>query len=298
MKFINTLIGILFLGSSCFAQIQVNGKVFNESGGIIYGASIQEKGTTNLVTSDFMGDFSIKCISKNPILVFNYIVTATQEIPVKSDTTFNVVLVQIVQSLSYYSRVAYIGLNSGLNHNRLGIETRDFIPRLLHLFPSVIFENNQFTNIKWRFFSENTYLKLEAGQYSVVKLSHKSSLGLKVNYQHVALANSDFLAKQVSLSTIYRSKGLTTWFGYARRELKGYQDVNYSKGGINVGIRKVLFKRLHFDFNTTYWLEDWQYSFHLDTRIPKTRINLGLDWEKINDWEEFGISVLYSFYYH
>ena len=51
------------------------------------------------------------------------------------------------------------------------------------------------------------------------------------------------------------------------------------------------------DVAPIYWSDDWQYSFRLGANIPKTRINLGLDYEKINDWEEFGISVLYSFFY-
>ena len=55
------------------------------------GASVVEKGTSNGVTSDFDGNYSIEA-SEGSILVFSFVGYTSQEITVGSDDTINVSL--------------------------------------------------------------------------------------------------------------------------------------------------------------------------------------------------------------
>ena len=289
---------LFFCVNVSLAQIQVSGKILSESGDVLPGATIIEKGTENEVTSNFEGEFKIKCVVEKPTLVFNFVGMLTQEVSIKSDTTFNLFLIEDKTTLREVITIGCpprrydIGLNTGLNYNQLGIETQNLIHRLLP------FNNQLSTNFKWRFLTENQYLKFHIEQYEILNIKYKVFLGLKVNYQYISLESNIFSNRQSSVSTNIRFKGLTTWLGYARREVKNHEDVNNSQNGIALGLQKVFFRRLNFKANTIYWSDDWQYNVHLDANIPKTQINLGLDYEKINPFEEFGISVLYSFPYY
>ena len=55
------------------------------------GASIVEKGTSNGVTTDFDGNYSIEA-SEGSILVFSFVGYTSQEITVGSDDTINISL--------------------------------------------------------------------------------------------------------------------------------------------------------------------------------------------------------------
>jgi hypothetical protein len=298
MKYTLLIISILLLGNACLAQIQVSGRVSSESGDILPGTTVIEKGTTNGVTSNLDGEFSIKCITRKPTLVFDFVGMETQKISIKSDTTFNVFLIDsdklsgVITISCFPSKVYKIGLNTGLNYNPLGIEIHNLISRLLP------FNNHLSTNFKWRFITENKYLKFGVGQDRILRIGDKIPLGLKVNYEQISLESTNFSNRQFSISTTVGAKGWNTSVGYARREIKNHEDLTNSQNGITFGIEKWFFRRLNFKANTIYWSDDWQYSFHLDTRIPKTDINLGLDYEKVNSFEEIGISILYSFSYY
>ena len=302
MKYIAILIGIFFLGNSSFAQIQVSGKVRGESGDVLPGTIILEKGTINGVTSNLDGYFLIECVTEKPTLVFNFVGTESQEISIEKDTVLNVVLIDNIelegQQIIYCGiprRVYRIGLNTGINYNQLGVETQNILPRLLHFLP---FRNNIYSNFKWRFLTKSKYLKFEIGQFGVLRIGDETRLGLEVNYQQISLTSSKFSNRQFSVSTIIGIKGWNTSIGYARREIKNHEDLNNSQNGIALGLGKTLFERVYFKADAVYWSDDWQYNFHLDANIPKTRINLGFDYEKVNSFEEFGISILYSFYYY
>ena len=66
--------------------------VVNDSDGLpLPGASIVEKGTSNGVTSDFDGNYSIEA-SEGSVLVFSFVGYASQEITVGSEDTINVSL--------------------------------------------------------------------------------------------------------------------------------------------------------------------------------------------------------------
>jgi hypothetical protein len=323
---------LLFLENLAFAQIEVKGNVIGEHGEALPTVVIKEKYTENETTTNFDGEFSIKCLDEQSILVFNFVGMKTQEVSIEKDTVLNVILAdsdsldeivvifecyglkkekltvpievnstEVVDALAgkiiclSFQKEFQLGLNTGLNHNQLGIETQNLISSL---FPYK-FQNSIFSYSKWRFLTKNNYLKFGIGNYNILHLGndYPVSLGLKGNYQQVSLENSGFSTKQYSFSSTVKYRGFISSVGYAHREIKNHQDLNYSKNGIAFGFENISFRKLNLKANAIYWSDDWQYSFDVDIDIPKTRINLGFGWEKINSWEEFDISILYSFFY-
>jgi hypothetical protein len=92
------------LGSNA---IVVGGKITDETGQPVPGATIVEKGTANGTTSDADGKYTIRLANANAFLLFSYIGYASQEIPVGNQTEINVVLVPDVSALSEVVVVGY-----------------------------------------------------------------------------------------------------------------------------------------------------------------------------------------------
>ena len=76
--------------SNMHAQLTISGCVTDETGPLP-GVTIIEKGTSNGITSDFYGNFTISVNDENSILVLSYIGFLTQEIDAKSDS-FNITM--------------------------------------------------------------------------------------------------------------------------------------------------------------------------------------------------------------
>jgi len=69
----------------------VSGKVTDSSGETVIGANVVEKGTTNGISTDENGNFTLQ-VGPNAVIVVSYIGYSTQEITVGSQTSFNIVL--------------------------------------------------------------------------------------------------------------------------------------------------------------------------------------------------------------
>ncbi|WP_394747619.1 SusC/RagA family TonB-linked outer membrane protein [Spongiimicrobium salis] len=91
-KKLKQLMGLafIFLSFTMSAQIQVSGTV-SDVDGPLAGVNIIEKGTTNGITTDFDGNYTLS-VAEGAVLVFSYIGYATQEIAVNGQSTINVVL--------------------------------------------------------------------------------------------------------------------------------------------------------------------------------------------------------------
>lgn len=72
-----------------FAVIEVKGKVSDDNGSGIPGASIREKGTTNSTTTNANGEYTIR-VSDAGTLVFSYVGYNTIELEVNNRTRINV----------------------------------------------------------------------------------------------------------------------------------------------------------------------------------------------------------------
>ena len=87
------------------------------------GANIVEKGTSNGVTADFDGNFSIEVPDKNGILIVSYIGFSSKEVPINGQSTLNVVL---EESASALDEVVLVGYGSQLKREITGaVQTVD-----------------------------------------------------------------------------------------------------------------------------------------------------------------------------
>lgn len=87
------LILVGWTSSTAWAQQKVTGKVVDDNSQILPGVNVVERGTTNGTSTDANGLFSITINGDNAVLVFSFVGYVSQEIPVKSSSTFNVSMV-------------------------------------------------------------------------------------------------------------------------------------------------------------------------------------------------------------
>lgn len=85
---------------------QIKGIVTDEKGEAIIGANIVEKGTTNGTITDLDGNFTLTISGSAPLLV-SYIGYQDKEIPVGSQTSFNIKLLEDLQALEEVVVIGY-----------------------------------------------------------------------------------------------------------------------------------------------------------------------------------------------
>lgn len=88
-------------------QFQINGTITDENGAPLAGANIVEKGTTNGVTADFDGNFSMEVADEHAVLVVTYIGFATLEVAIDGRATINVILKESAAGLDEVVLVGY-----------------------------------------------------------------------------------------------------------------------------------------------------------------------------------------------
>lgn len=86
---------------------RISGIVTDSNGTPLSGANIVEKGTTNGVTADFDGNFSIETSDENATLVVSYIGFATKEVAINGQTTIQVTLIEDAAGLDEVVVIGY-----------------------------------------------------------------------------------------------------------------------------------------------------------------------------------------------
>ncbi len=101
---------VLTLIIACFAITvsaqTLKGVVKDETGEAIIGATVLEKGTKNITTTDLDGKFTLS-VSKNSTLVISYVGMKTQEVTPNGKTTLQVVLKDAAHSLNDLVVIGY-----------------------------------------------------------------------------------------------------------------------------------------------------------------------------------------------
>ena len=95
-------------------QSTITGIVLDNTGTPLPGANIVEKGTTNGVTADFDGNFSIEVEDANATLVVSYIGFSTIEVPIDGQTSLNITLEESAAGLDEVVVVGY-GVQKKIN---------------------------------------------------------------------------------------------------------------------------------------------------------------------------------------
>lgn len=98
----------LFLGLSAFAQVEISGQIKDDSDEGMPIVNVVEKGTTNGVVSDIMGNFTITVSDpNNAVLVFSFLGYTTQEVALEGRTSISVSMAPDVASLEEVVVVGY-----------------------------------------------------------------------------------------------------------------------------------------------------------------------------------------------
>ena len=101
------MLALCFLTGYAFAQRTVTGTVTDtESGTHLPGVNVIEKGTTNGVSTDIDGNYSIT-VGSDASLQFTYIGFQTQEVEVNAQTTINIALVTDAETLEEVVVIGY-----------------------------------------------------------------------------------------------------------------------------------------------------------------------------------------------
>ncbi|GGG50653.1 SusC/RagA family TonB-linked outer membrane protein [Croceivirga lutea] len=131
---------LLFFSFTVQAQIQaVSGTVTDVNGEPIPGVNVVQKGTTNGVSTDFDGNYTLNLVPSSRVLAFSYIGFDTQEITVNS-TTINVTLEEDAQSLD---EVVIIGYAKVSREKVLGALSSVKSEKIAEVTPTNAFEGVQ-----------------------------------------------------------------------------------------------------------------------------------------------------------
>ena len=109
--------------------INISGRITNESGEPLLNVSIMVKGSDKGTNSNANGDFTLTDVDNNAVLLISSIGYETQELAVRSKTTFYVRLKRIVKSLDETIVIAYGTSSKRLNTGSVSSVTSETISK-------------------------------------------------------------------------------------------------------------------------------------------------------------------------
>jgi len=95
------------ISAHAFQLKTVSGTITDDTGGTLPGVNVSEKGTTNGTVSDANGKYTISLTTENPVLIFSYVGTLTQQISVSGRDVIDVKLLTDAQTLSEVVVIGY-----------------------------------------------------------------------------------------------------------------------------------------------------------------------------------------------
>ncbi|WP_236971129.1 SusC/RagA family TonB-linked outer membrane protein [Membranihabitans marinus] len=106
---ISTKVNHLFLGQKILKELEINltGKVVDSDGNPLIGVNVLVKGSDKGTATDFDGNFSIKDVDEQAVLLISYIGYQTQEVAVAGKTNLTITLIEDSQTLDEVVVVGY-----------------------------------------------------------------------------------------------------------------------------------------------------------------------------------------------
>ncbi|MEO6167472.1 MAG: TonB-dependent receptor [Chitinophagales bacterium] len=92
---------------SAAVPVSITGRIIDDQGEPLVGATIAEKGTTNGVATDENGNFTITVSGENTVLVISYVGYQNKEVVAGTQTNLTVQLMQLAQSLNEVVVIGY-----------------------------------------------------------------------------------------------------------------------------------------------------------------------------------------------
>jgi TonB-dependent starch-binding outer membrane protein SusC len=100
------LASFFILATTCFAQIQVSGRVIDDEGSPLPGVNISVKGGNVGTITDANGSYQLE-VQPSAVLVFSFIGYTNQEVPVNGRSTINIIMATDITSLQEVVVVGY-----------------------------------------------------------------------------------------------------------------------------------------------------------------------------------------------
>jgi len=110
-------LSVRFRTSELMSVIDITGKIVDENGSIISGATIKVKGEEQVVLSDAEGKFALRGLKSNAILVISYVGFITQEIKAGSGTD---IVIKLISNTSGLNEVVVVGYGTQKKVNLTG----------------------------------------------------------------------------------------------------------------------------------------------------------------------------------
>ncbi|SDF19160.1 Secretin and TonB N terminus short domain-containing protein [Pricia antarctica] len=120
-----------------FLQHSVSGSVTDSSGQPLPGASIVEKGTTNGVTTDFDGNFSIDVTDLDATLEISYVGFATKEVAINGQTNL---LISLQEGAANLDEVVVVGYGTQRKRDVTGSISSVSTEEIAQRTPANVFE--------------------------------------------------------------------------------------------------------------------------------------------------------------
>ncbi|HEY0666858.1 MAG TPA: carboxypeptidase-like regulatory domain-containing protein, partial [Sphingobacteriaceae bacterium] len=93
--------------ASAEKTINIRGKVTDDKGGALPGASVKVKGSTVATSTNLNGEFELRGIDEDAVLVVSYLGFTTQEIKITTQPVINIILKEDTQGLNEVVVVGY-----------------------------------------------------------------------------------------------------------------------------------------------------------------------------------------------
>ncbi|PIF03849.1 MAG: SusC/RagA family protein, partial [Draconibacterium sp.] len=107
MRKIILLVLGLFFCTAVLAQTTVKGKVVDAKGDSVPGVSVLEQGTSNGVTTDLDGTFTLSVDTKDAVLLFSFVGMKEQKVAVNGRTWLDITMSESVAALDEVVVVGY-----------------------------------------------------------------------------------------------------------------------------------------------------------------------------------------------
>ncbi len=284
-----SILFVLFLLLTCysvFGQITVKGKVVDDTGEFLPGATVQIKGTTKGTVTNMEGNFEIDVESKDDTLVFRFVGFKSIEMKVLEIKEIVALKSPIDFYCDFYDMPLEINYWSGIFYNPYGIS---------------------FSKI-WKFLPITYYLKLEGGYSTNFKLNSDfyGKIGSDIfrqrlfyKFQRTTFIDND---KKNTIATHSLETGHNFGYmvvfggvGYQKFTKRELENNETKKFGINVGLSKYVRYIGTISAKSFYWFDYWAWEANLNKDF-KRKIHTSISYRQTTqDFKEINLTLGYIF---
>ena len=288
-----------------FSQRNVSGKVFDDTGELLAGATIMEVGTVHGVISNFDGEFQITTSKDISTLRFSFMGMLPKTVVIMRDEVLHVVLEQDTVLLNSILNTRWRSINVGIDYDFVnslfglsfnnGYHERGLawcgcqIPRRHFLYKvnaQTNFEGDYSfgANLMWN----RSRLRFFNGSLFIIP---------SIGFEQYSLSSQDFFHRDIFLSSVVYTR-LPIEFTL-RASHQTLNDFNNWGGtfGLQRRFRYSFYYGLigYYGASVGYFNNYWTYSAYIRGRIGWSSFSYQLTYDRINNHDFFNVGLAYWF---